>query len=375
LLLDEIDNTLRDRKDDGARDLLAIVNAGYRRSAAVIRTVGQNHDARRFAAFGPAAIAGLGSLHPTTESRCIPIELERKLRGQGERWLPFLVEAEGREIGEALKRWATDEAIGALRAAQPVIPCELRDRHAEAWWGLFAIADAAGRDWPRRARTAALVLHGDRDAAETASLGVLLLEHIRQAFVDGAVDRLATAELLGHLVANEEGPWGRFWGAELNREGPPRAAATDLARKLRPFKKADGDPVKPHGVRLVDGTTPRGYYIEDFGAAFERYLAPPGGVATDATHATPLASPVAAVASVAGGSDKESGDGETPDGMDYTARVIRTERCRGRSDAEILELLNAQPRSFAPPNGKARWDRDALVAADTAGSVTEVLDA
>lgn len=61
LLLDEIDNTLKDRKDDGARDLLAIVNSGYRRSAQVIRTTGQNHEAHCFAAFGPAAIAGLGS--------------------------------------------------------------------------------------------------------------------------------------------------------------------------------------------------------------------------------------------------------------------------------------------------------------------------
>ncbi len=56
LLLDEIDNTLRNRQDDGARDLLALVNAGYRRSATVIRTVGREHEARRFRAFGPAAM-------------------------------------------------------------------------------------------------------------------------------------------------------------------------------------------------------------------------------------------------------------------------------------------------------------------------------
>lgn len=83
LLLDEIDQTLRDRKDDGARDLLALVNAGYRRSARVLRTTGQNHDAKEFKAFGPCAIAGVGSLHPTTESRRIPIVLERKPRDQG----------------------------------------------------------------------------------------------------------------------------------------------------------------------------------------------------------------------------------------------------------------------------------------------------
>jgi hypothetical protein len=50
----------------------------------------------------------------------------------------------------------------------------------------------------------------------------------------------------------------RWWGAELNRDGPPRAAAADLARKLRDFPKADGKPIKPHPVPMPDGTVPRG---------------------------------------------------------------------------------------------------------------------
>jgi hypothetical protein len=121
LLLDEIDNTLKDRKDDGARDVLALVNSGQRRSAKVGRTVGRDHDGRFFRAFGPAAIAGLGSLNPTTESRCIPILLERKVRGSGERWLPFLVESEGRTIGARLAAWASEETIAALGQARPRI--------------------------------------------------------------------------------------------------------------------------------------------------------------------------------------------------------------------------------------------------------------
>jgi hypothetical protein len=232
--LDEIDNTLRDRKDDGARDLLALVNAGYRRSARVVRTVGQNHEARAFAAFGPAAIAGLGSLHPTTESRCIPLVLERKLRGSGERWIPFLVAEEARAIAVALESWANEETITSLKAARPAIPEELRDRHAEVWWSLLAIADMAGGDWSSAARTAAVVLHADRDATDSMSLGVLLLEHIRRAFDEAEVDRFSSADLLGKLVEQEEGPWARFWAAEVNRDAPPQAAATDLAPQVAP---------------------------------------------------------------------------------------------------------------------------------------------
>jgi hypothetical protein len=306
LLLDEIDNTLRDRKDDGARDLLALVNGGYRRSASVLRVVGANHESRRFAVFGPAAIAGLGSLHPTTESRCIPIVLERKARGSGERWLPFLLENESAGLRERLAMWASDEVIERLRLARPAIPEELRDRHAEAWWGLFAIADEAAGDWPARARLGATVLHASRDGAATMSLKVLLLAHIRQAFHESNTDRLSSAALVRLLVENEEGPWARFWGAELAREETPRAAQADLAAKLRDFKRPDGGPLKPHGIRLADGSTPRGYGLLDFDDAFARHLSPTNDVelfppATPATPATVLASDVARVASVAGG--------------------------------------------------------------------------
>jgi hypothetical protein len=111
LLLDEIDNTLKDRKDDGARDLLALVNGGYRRSAKVGRSVGREHEGAVFKAFGPCAIAGLGTLHPTTESRCIPIVLDRKVRGSGERWLPFLVDAEAVAIREQFAGWANADTL------------------------------------------------------------------------------------------------------------------------------------------------------------------------------------------------------------------------------------------------------------------------
>jgi hypothetical protein len=41
----------------------------------------------------------------------------------------------------------------------------LEDRAADTWEPLIALADLAGNDWPQRARTAALALTADRDAA------------------------------------------------------------------------------------------------------------------------------------------------------------------------------------------------------------------
>jgi Protein of unknown function (DUF3631) len=302
LLLDEIDNTLKDRKDDGARDLLAIVNAGYRRAATAWRVVGREHEPRQFRAFGPCAIAGLGTLAATTESRCIPIVLERKDKGSGERWIAFRLAKEIASLASRLEAWASGtDVLDALRAANPQIPPELRDRQAETWWGLFAIADLAGEGWPARARSAAVSLHTGRDAEDSMSLSVLLLSHIRRVFDECDADRIPTADLLRALVDLEEGPWARWWAGDVEKaerlDGPPpRKAGADLSHKLKPFRKPDGKPIKPHVIKLGEGTTARGYLLEDFADAFPRYLGPPD--VTYVTDVTPLASAVTSVTSV-----------------------------------------------------------------------------
>ena len=53
--------------------------------------------------------------------------------------------------------------------------------------------------------------------------------------------------------------------------------ARSLARLLKPFD------IRPHGLRLEDGITPKGYYIRDFADAWSRYLP---ASATSATSAT-----------------------------------------------------------------------------------------
>jgi hypothetical protein len=316
LLLDEVDQTLRDRKDDNGRDLLAIINDGYRRGKTVLRSVGCAHEPRAFSVFGPCVIAGLATLHPTTESRCIPIELDQAFAV--ERFLPFLPEIEAPLVAlrERLDAWATEEVIERLRIARPSFPDGLRSRSVEVWWNLWAIADEAGGEWPARARDAALVLHAGADP-DAVSKGRLLLAHIREAFGDGE-DRIASARLVRRLVENDAGPWGRFWGAELDRvdraagtmeEGSPRAAMSELAKHLRPFKRADGSRIEPR-THKIDGRPQRGYLREDFQDAWERYVAGPvtHTPVTGVTHVTPLASTVTSVTSVTGGDEEPTED-------------------------------------------------------------------
>jgi len=272
LLLDESDKTMARRQDDNAQDLVAIVNSGYRRSATVYRTEGRSFEPRAFKAFGPAAIAGIGHLEPTTESRCIPVVLTRKPRGSLERFISFRVEPDANEILNRFRAWAAPEVIDHLRDQTPAYPPELRDRHVEAWWNMLTIADLAGGEWPLAARAAALALHVDGDNEATFSTGVLLLAHLKTVFEESQVDRMPSADLIRALVANESGPWAKWWSAEANREGSPRAAATDLARKLRGFERPDGEPIAPHVIKMRDGTTPRGYHAEDFETAWSTYL-------------------------------------------------------------------------------------------------------
>jgi hypothetical protein len=128
---------------------------------------------------------------------------------------------------------------------------------------LLCLADAAGGEWPARARAAAVALHEHDPAADPAT-GTLLLAHIREAFLAGAHDELATAALLRALVERDDGPWGGWWGKEVE-DGRLKAPAGRLARLLKPFA------IKPEQMWTGDGKT-RGYRRVAFVDAWTRYL-------------------------------------------------------------------------------------------------------
>jgi hypothetical protein len=276
--------------------------------------------------------------------------LERKDRGSGERWLPFLVEDEAAAIATHLAAWASEDTVTALRHVRPAIPPELRDRHAEAWWPLFTIADAAGEMWPTAARIAALALHADRDAEDTMGLSVLLLAHIRRVIEEHEVDRAASAQLIRWLVELAEGPWARWWAADIDRAERREDHALDkasasLAGHLKPFRRVDGERLKPHVLKMPDGTTVRGYLLEDFADAFPRHLGPPG--VTSETGVTPLASTVTPVAPV---TPPKPNDGESGTTDEPEPGYLRIQRENGetppKSDTEALaNIARVFPRA------------------------------
>jgi putative DNA primase/helicase len=162
-------------------------------------------------------------------------------------------------VRRRLARFAMD-ARPALERADPAIPAHLHDRAADNWRVLFAIADAAGGDWPSRAHAACIALSASQTDAET--IGATLLSDIQTAFVmKGGPVKLSSADLCQTLADDEASPWAAFGRSEK----PITPAA--LARLLKRFK------IAPKVLRNGSNVW-RGYECDAFTDAWSRYLNP-----------------------------------------------------------------------------------------------------
>jgi hypothetical protein len=261
LLLDEADRSF-EGGESGRPDLLAILNSGYKRGATVYRCGGANRDRLdSFAVFCPKAFAGIGELPDTTQDRCLPIRLERQVRGRRRRFLEDHVERELAPFRDRLAAWAkTEDAKNKLRVTlvDSAFPESLTDRAVEVCEPLFKIAIAAGGDWYKRIRDAAAFIFG---AEEDENQATLQLAAIRDAFQED--DRLSTSELIDRLLDRDDPPFPNWWLKETDR----KVIGKSLAKILKPFG------VKAKKFRL-DGEQVRGYERIDLHPVFERYCTP-----------------------------------------------------------------------------------------------------
>jgi putative DNA primase/helicase len=252
LLIDEADSMFRNNDD-----LRTLVNAGFTRTAAtVVRIVGDDLEPRLFSVYCPKAIALIGQLPDTIESRSIIVRMRRRLPDESIERLRADKDQGFAPLARRIARWVSDNKHLIL-AEEPELPESLSDRQADAWRELLRIADIAGGEWPTRARSAALELCSKLD--EDADIATRLLSDIEKIFND---DRERTKwpsqTLVDTLNAMEEAPWADFArgkGLTTNR----------LAKMLTRFDI--------HTRTLRAGTgTPKGYTIESFAEVFSRYL-------------------------------------------------------------------------------------------------------
>jgi hypothetical protein len=134
----------------------------------------------------------------------------------------------------------------------------LDDRAVDNWEALLAIADAAGGEWPERARAAALALSSAERGGQDDAHGELLLADVRGLFAETAATAIPARALLERLLAMDERPW-----PEANRGRP--LTARQLGVRLGRFG------IGSRTVRTGSVTT-RCYVRADFDDAFSRYL-------------------------------------------------------------------------------------------------------
>lgn len=256
LVMDEADAFVKD-----SEDLRGIVNSGHTRTSAfVIRTVGDDHEPRKFSTWAPKVFAGIGSALPETlEDRSIRLELKRKTKTEKvSRIRGYVVDPQCREIVQKIARWTQDHEMDFM-TQDANIPEIDNDRAYDNWTPLAVIADVAGGQWPGLIKEAFLAIEGGADPTDTEPLSIELLRGIKRVFTDKNVDRLSTHDLVEALRTDPESPWdsGINNGRGLD--------ARSLSRFLKPFG------IRPDGIR-IGNATPNGYKLDWFSDAFSRYI-------------------------------------------------------------------------------------------------------
>lgn len=258
LLLDEADTIFGTKeRSENQEAIRGILNAGHQKGRTIPRCVPPMMMVKHFPTFAMAALAGIGSLPDTIEDRSVIVELHRRAPGETVAKLRWRhVKADLQALREQVHGWARG-LLDDLREADPDLPVD--DRAADTWEPLVAIADAAGGDWPSRARQACIKLAGIAATAESeTNLSVRVLSDLRDIFAEyGPADRAHTEALLGDLQKIAEAPWHNFYGHPLD--------ARDLAKLLKFYG------IKSRDV-WIDGVTKKGYRVSDLWDAWRRYL-------------------------------------------------------------------------------------------------------
>lgn len=289
ILFDEIDTIFGPKAKDN-EEIRGLLNAGHRRGAVAGRCVvkGKIIETEEIPAYCALALAGLGNLPDTILSRSIVIRMRRRAPGETvEAYRRRVHGPAGFDLRDAISAWAKAVEEQAV-TLWPEMPGDIKDRDADVWEALLAIADLAGGEWPARARVAAVTLV-TLSKESTPSLGVKLLQDLRGVFTHD--EQIATKEILEKLHAIDESPWGDLRGKPLDERG--------LAARLRPYE------IKPTTIRIMAGTK-KGYRKSDFADAWSRYLPltlgyVEGSASTNGTGEGFCTPPSGSVTSVTGG--------------------------------------------------------------------------
>ena len=250
ILIDEVDRNLNPKRE-GVEDLLAVLNAGYKRGAMrpVLVPTRDGWDVREMPTFAPVAMAGNApNLPEDTRSRTIRVLLLPDLEGRVESSDWEEIEPDAIDLGMALAAWA-DEVRDVVRQVRPPMPDGCTGRSKERWAPLRRVAEAAGGRWPEVADD--LIVRDLHEAAMNREDGMVtnppaitLLRDLHEIWPP-ATEFVPSSAIVSRLLMHHPAMWGP--------ESPYGKALTfqRLGRML-----AQG--FKVNSSRQGDG--PRGYY-------------------------------------------------------------------------------------------------------------------
>lgn len=250
ILIDEADTFLNKNED-----LRGIVNAGFEKNGCIIRCTGQDDVPTKYNVFCPKAIAGIGRLSDTIQSRAIVINMHPKPTNVEKANLRKADESEFDELKHWLELWA-DQNLTALAKHEPKMPDRLSDRQKDCWEALLTIADLLGKEVAEQARNAAIEIC--QTNVDEPHINELMLLDVRKVFDERKVERLPTSELINTLSEDDEAAW-----KYLNRGG--KITPRQLAQILKQFG------ISSKQIRFGQQTK-KGYDIADFQKSFSKYL-------------------------------------------------------------------------------------------------------
>ena len=260
ILIDEVDRNLNPKRE-GVEDLIAVLNAGYKRGGTrpVLVPTKDGWNVREMPTFAPVAMAGNAPHLPDdTRSRTIRVLLLPDLEGRVEASDWEEIEIDACDLGASLAAWA-DEVRDTVRTVRPALPEGCTGRSKERWSPIRRVAEAAGGHWPAIAddliRRDLIEAQMDReDGMVSTPPAVTLLRDIYELWPDGD-DFTPTSWLVSELILHNP----RAWGPES-----PYGKALTFQRLGRMLAQG----FKVNSSRQGDG--PRGYYRQSLAPVWRR---------------------------------------------------------------------------------------------------------
>jgi hypothetical protein len=270
LLVDEADNL-----GLGVNGVLrGVLNSGHRQGGNIRRLI--RGAPKTFSTYAPMAIAAIGSLPMPLMRRSIIVHMEKATAGNIKRF--DLGDAETRRRIDIVYRFVLDWARNKPALdLNPPLPKDLRNRVADNWRPLIAIADGFGPYWAQAAREAAVIFartFHDEDA------GVVLLSDLRDIFNRTGANRMASADLITALLDIEESGWDEYRGMR-DDQAARKLTPGEMARLLRPFGIRPRS-IWPQAKRREGDTSRKGYHRTQFESAWQRYCSPAAGTTAQA---------------------------------------------------------------------------------------------